>query len=170
VLFRSLKADIKGQLQQEKEAEADREYADELLTNITKAAAVAIPDVLIEEQIDRLVRDQKQNLLYRGQTWQEFLDAEGVDEAGYRKKLQPDAELRVKAGLVLAEIAEAEKIQVTADDVTAQIALLKGRYTDAAMHAELDKPEARRDIASRLMSEKTIDKLVGYASAKQRQL
>jgi hypothetical protein len=32
------------------------------------------------------------------------------------------------------------------------------------MQAELDKPEARREIASRMVSEKTVDKLVGYAA------
>jgi len=161
-----LKADIKGQLQTEKETEAERAFTDELITTITKAATVAIPDSLIEEQIERLIRDQKQNIVYRGQTWQEFLKAEGVDEDGYRKKLRPDAELRVKAGLVLAEIAEKEKIVVTPEELQVQIQLLKDKYTDAEMQAELDKPEVRRDIASRMMSEKTIAKITSYTTAK----
>lgn len=160
-----LKADIKAQLQHEKDDQSARDYADEVLMAITKKTTVAIPDVLIDEQIDHILQDQRQNLVYSGQTWQEFLKSEGVDEDGYRAKVRPDAELRVKAGLVLAEVAEAEKITVTADDVAAQVQMYKGRYQDAAMQAELDKPEVRRDIASRLLSQKTVDKLVGFASA-----
>lgn len=161
-----LKADIKAQLEHEKEDQVARDYADEVLLEVTKKTTVAIPESLITEQIDRLIDDQRRNLVYSGQTWQEFLESEGVDEDGYHKKIQPDAELRVKAGLVLAEIAEKEKVTVTADDVSAQIQMLKGRYEDPQMQAQLDTPEARRDIASRLLSQKTIDKLVGYASAK----
>ena len=160
-----LKADIKKQLEVEKQSQVDREYADELITKITEQTKVAIPDTLITEQIERLEQDQRQNITYRGQTWQEFLDSEGVDEEGYRKSLRPAAELRVKAGLVLAEIAEKEKITVIPDQLEVQMQLLKGRYPDAQMQAELDKPEARREIASRILSEKTIAKLTAYANA-----
>jgi hypothetical protein len=47
-----------------------------------------------------------------------------------------------------------------------QVQLLKGQYNDEKMRAELDKPENRRDIASRILTEKTIAILVGYATAK----
>lgn len=161
-----LKADIKKQLESERETQEKREYADEVIVGITKKTKVAIPDTLIDEQIDRLIAEQKQNLLYRGQTWQEFLEGQGLTEEEYRKQLKPDAELRVKAGLVLGEIADAEKIDVTPEELEIRIGLLKKQYPDKQMLAELEKPEARRDIASRMVSEKTIDKLVGYASAK----
>jgi trigger factor len=160
-----LKADIKKQLQTEKDYQTNREYTDELLTKITNETKAAIPDALIEEQADRLIEEQKQNVLYRGQTWQEFLEGQGITEEEHRKSLHADAELRVKAGLVLGEIAEAEKIIVTPEELEVRMQILKGQYTDKAMQAELDKPEARREIASRLVSEKTIDKLVGYANA-----
>lgn len=158
-----LKADVKKQLQTEKEYQANREYTDELLTKITADAKVAIPDALIDEQVERLANEQKQNILYRGQTWNEFLESQDLTEEAYHKKIRPDAELRVKAGLVLGEIAEAEKITVTPEELEVRMQLLKGQYPDKAMQAELDKPEARREIASRMVSEKTVDKLVAYA-------
>lgn len=161
-----LKADIKKQLAAEKQNQVDREFTDELLLEITKKAKVALPEVLIEEQLDRLVAEQKQNLMYRGQTWQEFLDEKGLTEETYRKSLRPDAELRVKAGIVLGDVAEKERITVSAEDLKIRLQLLKGQYPDPKMQAELDKPESRREIASRLVSEKTIDRLVSYVTAK----
>jgi len=161
-----LKADIKKQLATEKEYQADREYTDALLTDITSKATVAIPEALIEEQIDSLINDQKQNAMYRGQTWQEFLEAQGLTEEEYRKKLRPDAELRVKAGLVLGQIAEEEKVEITPEELEMRIQMLKAQYPDEKMQAELDKPASRRDIASRMISEKTVDKLTAYATAK----
>jgi trigger factor len=161
-----LKADIKKQLQTEKDYQSDREYTDELLTKITKDSKVAIPDALIDEQLERLLNDHKQNAMYRGTTWKEFLEGEGKTEEEYAKAIRPDAELRVKAGLVLGEIADKEGVEVTPEELEIRMQMLKAQYPDEKMQAELDKPEARREIASRMVSEKTVDKLVGYATAK----
>jgi trigger factor len=161
-----LKADVKKQLETEKGYQNDREYTDELLMKITNDSKVSIPESLVSEQIDRLVEEQKQNLMYRGQTWQEFLASQDMDEAKYRDSLKSDAELRVKAGLVLGEIADLEKVDVTPEELEIRMQLLKGQYPDKQMQAELDKPESRREIASRMVSEKTVEKLVAYATSK----
>jgi hypothetical protein len=44
-----------------------------------------------------------------------------------------------------------------------RLQILRGQYQDPQMQSELDKPENRRDVASRLLSEKTIQKLIDYA-------
>ncbi|HUS26476.1 MAG TPA: trigger factor [Nevskiaceae bacterium] len=161
-----LKADIKKQLQTEQEHQAERAFTDELVSKIAEGSQVAIPPVLIDEQVDQLINEQKQNLAYRGQTWQEFLETEGQTEEQFRETLRAPAEQRVKAGLVLSEIAEVENIFVTPEELEIRMQLLKGQYTDARMQTELDKPEAKREIASRLKTEKTVAKLVGYAGSK----
>lgn len=161
-----LKADIKEQLSVEKESQADRAYTDEVLTKVTEKSKVAIPDVLIDEQIDRLITDRKQDLAYRGQTWKEFLESEGQTEEEYRSKIKPEAELRVKAGIVLGEIADKEKISVTPEELEIRMQILKGQYKDQSMLAELELPQSRREIASRMISEKAIEKLKSYAIAK----
>lgn len=161
-----LKADIKKQLESEKDMQADRDYTDKLVIALAEGSKVAIPQVLIDEQIDRMEQEERQNLMYRGQTWQEHLEAEGVTEEEHRKNLGKDAELRVKAGLVLTEVAEAEKITVTPEELEIRIQLMKGQYPDPQMQAEIDKPENRRDIVSRILSEKTLAKLKDYAAKK----
>jgi trigger factor len=161
-----LKADIKKQVTAEREQQSSRDYESDLLSKITEQAQVAVPKSLVEEELERLEREERQNVAYRGQTWQEHLDEEGVNEEEHREKNRPGAEMRVKAGLVLAEIAEQEKIDVTKEELQIRVQLLKGQYQDPTMQAELDKPENQREIASRLMSEKTIDKLVQYAATK----
>lgn len=161
-----LKSDIKKQLTAEREQENDREYESDLLSKITEKAEVAVPAALVDEELTRLEREERQNVAYRGQTWQEHLDEEGVTEDEHREKNRPGAEMRVKAGLVLAEIAEKEQVDVSTEELQMRIQLLKGQYQDPAMQAELDKPENQREIASRLMSEKTIEILVRHASAK----
>jgi trigger factor len=159
-----LKADIKTQITKEKESEAAREYENELITAIADKTTVAIPKSVVEEQLDRLEQEEKQNLMYRGQTWEEHLKAEGKTNEEHREENRAPAELRVKAGLVLAEIAEKENIVVTPEELEIQIQLLKGQYTDEKMHEEIDKPENRRDITSRILTQKTLEKLREYNS------
>jgi trigger factor len=159
-----LKADVKKQLKAEKQQEADRAFDNELLEKIAAKTTVAIPKALIEEEIDRMEEEEKRNVVYRGQTWQEHLESEGLTAEAHREKQRQGAELRIKAGLILGAIAEKEKITATPEEVEIRIQLLKGQYPDPAMQAELDKPENRRDITSRLLTEKTLDKLRSYAT------
>jgi trigger factor len=160
-----LKEDVKKQLEAEKNYRAEQQYADDLLTKLAEKAKVAIPKVLIDEQVERIERDQRQNLTYRGTTWKEFLELEGLTEEAYREAQRPTAELRVKAGLVLTEIADLEGIEVSKEELQEQLTALEARYPDAKMRAEMAKPEVRRDIISRLMTDKTMAKLKSYASA-----
>jgi trigger factor len=159
-----LKADIKKELLARKENDAELKFGDELITKVAEKSKVAIPQVLIDEQIERLEQEQRNNLMYRGQTWQEWLESEGLDEKTFRDKQRPQAELRVKAGLVLSEIAEQEKLEVTPEELEVQIQILKARYPDAQMQAELAKPEGRRSIVSRILTDKTVAKLKEYAA------
>lgn len=158
-----LKADIKKQLTAEKKQEADRAFDNELLEKIAAKTTVSMPKSLIEEEIDRMEEEEKRNVVYRGQTWQEHLDAEGLTAEAHREKQRQGAELRVKAGLVLGAIADKEDITVTPEELEIRVQLLKGQYPDQNMQAELDKPENRRDLHSRLMTEKTLDKLRSHA-------
>lgn len=162
-----LKADIKKQLTAEQHTQAERDFESELLEKITEQSTISIPKVLVDEEIDRAELDEKQNLAYRGQTWQEHLAAEGVTEAEHREQKRVAAEQHVKAGLVLTEIAEKEGLQVLPEELEIRMQILKGQYQDKQMQSQLDKPESRRDIANRLLTEKTIAELKAYATKKE---
>lgn len=160
-----LKADIKKQLAAEREQEANRLFDNRILEKIAEKSSVDIPPSLVDEEIDRMEEEEKRNVVYRGQTWQEHLAAEGVTAEAHREKQRPGAQLRIKAGLLLAEIAEKENVEVTPEELEIRVQLLKGQYPDAAMQAEIDKPENRRDIHSRMLTEKTLQKLRDYATS-----
>jgi len=159
-----LKDDIKKQLIVERQQEADRNYEEALLKEIASKTKLSVPKELVDEQTDRIEREEKQNLVYRGQTWEEHLTSEGVTAEEHKEQKRPIAEERVKIGIVLSEISEAEKIVVTPEEFDVRLKMMKGQYQDATAQAELDKPEVQRDVLARMMTEKTITNLVGYAS------
>jgi trigger factor len=158
-----LKTDVKKQLKLERETQAEQERTNKIVGEIVAHSKVEIPASLIEEEINRLEDEEKRNLTYRGQTWQEHLAEEGITAEQHRERQKPQAEERIKGGLVLSEIATAEGISVSPEELDERIKLLRGQYQDQAMQAELEKPQARRDIEARLLTEKTIHKLSEYS-------
>lgn len=161
-----LKEDIKKQLQHEKQHEVDRAFQAKLLDKISASTSTDLPEPLIEQQITYLMDEFRRNLTYRGQTYPEFLESEKLSEEDHRQKhLRPQAEKQVKSSMILSEIAEQEGLEVGPEELEVRIQLLKGQYSDQNMQAELDKQENRRDIASRMLSEKVLKKLEEYAAA-----
>jgi len=159
-----LKADIKKQLSTERQRQIDTEHQNQLIQTIASQTKVDIPRRLIDEQVLAAEEEEKRNLTYQGQTWQEHLKAEGITEEQHRQRQRPAAEERVRAGLALSEIAERENIQVAPEELEIRLQLLKGEYKDPRMQAELDKPQNRQDIANRLLTEKTLARLTDYAN------
>jgi trigger factor len=160
-----LKTDIKKQLTQEKQNEVDREYESKLMKEISSKSKVSIPANLIDNEIENRLKELKLNLSYRGQTFQEYLDIEGKTEEEYTEQvMRPEAEERLKASIVLSEISEIEKVPLTNEEVEQRLALLKAQYQDPQSQADLENPEAKRDVASRMLAEKTIAKLTTYAN------
>lgn len=155
--LKELEADIKKQLEHEQKHKLEKDYEAEIIDEITKKTKVSIPDSLISEQEEAIIQEVRQNVVQRGMTFDEFLKNQGLTEEEYRKKeVNPEANRRVKAGLVLSEIADKENIDVTPEELEARIQQLKGQYNDAKMQEQLDLPENRREINARLRSEKVI--------------
>jgi trigger factor len=163
----TLKDDIKKQMTLEREQQVQREYESELIRDITNKSTLDAPSVLVDEQLERMINQDRQNAVYRGQTWEEYLEQQGMTEEEYKTKARPAAEERVKASLVLSEVADAEQVNITRDELDARMEALKTQYQDPKMQAELETDEARQDIASRMLTEKTIVKLVEYAAKKK---
>ena len=161
--LQSLKEDIRKQITIERQNQADRDYESELIKKISDKSHVDIPKVLVDEQLERMLKSERQNAIYRGQTWEEYLEREGMDEEALKAKMRPAAEERVKASVLLSEVAEIEDISFSREELDERIRVMKTQYQDAQMQAELDKDEARQDIASRMLTEKTIQRLVDYA-------
>ena len=68
---------------------------------------------------------------------------------------------RVQAGLVLAELSKVEEIKATDDELVAYVDIYKKQYSNnIEALKQFDQPKVRRDIASRLLTEKTVNRLV----------
>ena len=104
-----------------------------------------------------------QNLMYQGITIEQYIANQKFSsrDEWHEKEVLPAAEKRVKAGLALAELSKVEKIEASSDELAEHINLYKQQYANNPdMVKRFDEPEAQRDIANRLLTEKTVERLV----------
>ncbi len=157
---KDLTDDIRRELAAQNERVADNDYKDALIGELVKSSHVPVPDILVEDQMKSSLQDAKQNLMYRGMTPDDYMAQMGYnDEADWREKeLRDIAVKRVQAGLTLAELSKVENIEVTKEELDARHAEMLAQYPN--MKEQLDTPEARGDIVNRLVTEKTLERLV----------
>ena len=158
-----LKADIKREITAQKEREADEKLKDELVGELAEASKVALPELLIDDQIRSIEQDLMQNLMYRGLTLDSYLQTQKFkDKDDWRaKEARPAAEKRVKAGLVLAELSKELGVEVSHEELSTQIETMKQQYgKDPKIAERFNDPNVHRDIANRMITDKTVEKLI----------
>jgi trigger factor len=158
-----LRSDIKAEIAAQAERRAKDDLKDELVKQLVAKSTVSVPSVLRDDQIRSLEQDLRQNLMYRGRTLEQYFEEKGYADrdAWVKAEANDAADARIKAGLVLAQLSKELKIEATADELAAHINAYKQQYANnPKMAKHFDKSEAQREVANRLITEKTIDKLV----------
>ena len=158
-----LRSDIKAEIAAQAERRAKDDLKDELVKQLVAKSVVSVPSVLRDDQIRSLEQDLRQNLMYRGRTLEQYFKEKGYADrdAWVKAEANDVADARIKAGLVLAQLSKELKIEATADELAAHINTYKQQYANnSEMAKHFDKPEAQREVANRLITEKTVDKLV----------
>jgi trigger factor len=158
-----LKADIKRELTSQKEREINEKLKDSLVKQLVEVSNVPVPEILVKDQMQSIERDFIQNLMYQGLSIDQYLKNKGFEtkEKWLETEVKEIAEKRVKAGLVLAELSKAEKIEATEQELEIHIDMYKQQYQkNADALKQFEQPEVRRDIANRLLTEKTVDRLI----------
>ncbi|HEY8886321.1 MAG TPA: trigger factor [Candidatus Microsaccharimonas sp.] len=162
-----LKDDIKHELTTQKERDAGEKFKDALLSELVEKSKVPVPDVLIEDQMRSIERDFEQNLMYQGLTIDSYLSTNGFKdiEAWRAKEVRPTALKRVQAGLVLAELTNAEKISATDAEIDEHVEVHKRQYeNNPEALKQFETEEVRRDIGNHFVTEKTIEHLIALNS------
>jgi trigger factor len=158
-----LREDITQKLSGQKEQQAARQYEQDVIDAVVKQATYTAPESLISQQLTRTKAELEQNLAYSGLDMEKYLQMSGKTMAEIDNELRPEAERRVALALVLTEVAKAEAISVTDEDLDDEIGRMKLEYPDPQTQAELNNPNTREELYNRLMASHVIARLVGYA-------
>jgi trigger factor len=157
-----LREKILADLKARAEERARIEFEDKVIDAVTAQAQVEFPPVLAEAELHRLI-DQR----FRGeQELEAYLKSINQTEEQLHNELQPIATQRVTRSLVLGQVVEDEKIEVSEAEIDAEAKRLVDGTTENnkdKMEKLLATPEARESIKQSLLSRKTVARLVDIA-------
>ena len=161
-----LEDDIKREITKQKETEATEKLKDDLVAELVEKSTVPVPDVLLKDQMKLIEQDTNRNLMYRGMSIDDYIKSLKYKDKNdwLENEVRPIAEKRVKAGLLLAELSKVEKIEATENELLEKINQLGKQYPSEDMRKHLKTPEVQRDVANRILTEKTVDRLVSLNS------
>ncbi len=155
----ALRSAIREALEEEARRQAQMEFREQALDELINISKLEYPDILVEHEIDHLIREMS------GDNRQAFLlelQRIGRSEHEYRQSLRPLAEKRVQRGLVLEEFRKAEGIEVTDEEVQAEIERLLDQ-TDEERRSQLreilESEAGRASIRRSLEMDKTWERL-----------
>jgi len=161
-----LRDDITQKISGEKAEASARDYEQQVIDAVMKQSDFKVPEGLVQQQLTRTKQELEQNLTYSGLDLPKYLELSGKTAEDVEKELRPEAERRVGLAMVLTEVAKAEDVNVTDDELDAEVSRMKKDYPDPQTQAELDNPNTREEIYNHLMASRVIAKLVGYAESK----
>ncbi|MCI9659539.1 MAG: trigger factor [Lachnospiraceae bacterium] len=146
------KADIRERLLKEKEEDARKIKEDAVIQKIIEDAKMEIPDAMVEFQTEQLMDDFAQRMQAQGLSLQQYFQFSGMTEEQYRAQMKPRALQNIQSRLVLEAVAKAENLEVTQEDVDAEIQRMANLYKMEVervreLFGEYQLEEMKKDLA-----------------------
>ena len=125
---KSLEEKIEKNIKAQKEMDAENNYIDNLLETISKNVDVDIPEEMIDEEIDRMMHRMEENLKMQGISLDLFYQYTHSDEKTLKEQFEKEAFQNVLYRLMLEEIMNLEKIEVSPEDADKEAEELAQKY------------------------------------------
>ena len=123
-----LEKHIENTIREQKEMENENKYVDSLLEAVAKNVEVDIPEEMVEEEIDRLIHRYEEQLKMQGITLEMYYQFTKTTEKQLRANMEKEAYNHVLYRLMLEEIANIEKIEISDDEAQKEAEELAKKY------------------------------------------
>lgn len=123
-----LKDEIKASITAQKEMEAENKYVDTILEEIGKNVEVDIPEEMVEEEVDRLMGRFEEQMKMQGISLDLYYQFTNSDEKALRDQMEKEAYNNVLYRLMLEEIMNLEKVEVSEEEASKEAEELAKKY------------------------------------------
>ncbi|MBR2934553.1 MAG: trigger factor [Oscillospiraceae bacterium] len=124
----AFKKDLEDKLIASREEKAERDYEEAIIEQLIANMETEVPETMIDVQVDKMMDDFSSRISAQGMKMEEYLQMMGMNVDMMRMSARPNAEKQVKVELALSAVAEAEKFEITAEEVEAEINRLAELY------------------------------------------
>ena len=146
-----LRANTRERLEETAKQSCIAQMKDAAMEKVMEANEVEAPVTMVNDEIDRMINEFQQQLMYSGMRLDDYFKYTGTTMQDFREQVRPDAEKSVKTRIVLMGIVEAEKLECTDEEMNSELELMAKQYnTDVdqikAMIGEANLVYFKKDI------------------------
>ena len=154
---------VRQRLNDEGEAAETRRLERSSLEELKKLAKIEASELVYQRELDLMYEERQRSLRNQRMDMEHYLSHVGQTEEELREQMKPQAEERLNTMLLLRKLADVENIDVSDEDVDAEIGNListTGGDSEASMKQALNSENAKESIRSSLMNRKIMARLV----------
>jgi trigger factor len=153
---------LRGEMERALKKDIDDSYKDAILKRLTEMHHFDLPETLVERELTAMIRQTLQARRRKPDDIHESAAASRTEEINkLKEEHRPEAERRVKTGLILEAIAEKEGLTVTNEELDAEISRLasevKLSVEEVTRMIQAGGQESLEDLRSRVLADKTLD-------------
>ena len=163
-----LRADVRAKAEAEAKEAAKNELRNRVIEKVVENTEVEVPEAMIKNEIENQLMELNYQLQYQGFGMEQFLQMTGKTmeefKAEFTSNRRDEAIRNVKTSLVIEAIAKAEDVQVSEEEVNAEVQKMAEAYNMTVEQVkEALRPTDLKDMEGQLKIRKTIDLLVDSA-------
>ena len=151
--FEEYKKSVEDHLKEKKADEAKTKKEDAVIAAIIEDAKMDIPEAMLKTEQRSIVRDFSERLQMQGMNIDQYYMYTGTNEEQMMEQVKEQAERRIKTRLVCEAVVDAEKIEVSEEELDAELKKLADQYgleLDKVKNEFMDEErikEFKKDIA-----------------------
>ena len=123
-----LAKEVENTIKEEKENEEKNRFLEEVLKQVSEKMEVDVPEEIIDDEVHRMIHQWEEQLKSQGLTIDQYMEFTGTTHEDMHKQMEPEALRRVKYRYMLEAVSEAEKIEVTDEEVEKDIEEMATNY------------------------------------------
>ena len=148
------KEDLRKNLQKQRENVAKQNRRDNAVSRAAQNATIEIPEAMLNTRAEQSVNNFARQLASQGMSLDQYMQFTGSNMEMMREQVKPQTEIQIRNELVLDEVAKAENIEVTDDEILAEVEEMAKAYgMDFEKMKEVltdeEKENFRKDLAAR---------------------
>ena len=161
----SLKSEIRKSLKSEAEAEAIRDFRENIISELIDTATIELPPLLVQLESEHMVNEQERMVQQANMVLDDYLQSIGTTREQLTEESKTEAVNRLNRSFILSKLADVEEIEISNEEIETRIEEL---FADS----EENLPNASQTIEMKdylersMKMEKTIERLEQIAEGK----
>lgn len=123
-----MKKNVKEGMEEEKKHETKEKRRAEFIESLIDSIEVEIPEILIHEELHKMIGEFDMQLQGMGMTFDQYLAQIGKKTDELEKEWEPQAIKRIKAALALEELAKEQEIEIPGEEIEAEMNKTMAQY------------------------------------------